>query len=511
MKLVIVGGGTAGWLTALYLNKIAPDYNITLIESEEIGILGAGEGSVPIFPYFLYNLGISEEEIIKETDATFKLGINFENWKGDGTKYMHGFGVDDKSLNFEEIVKSGNVISVGLTHNATNYTITNLIANDKKLDNSLITHLLSYNNKSPYLYIDDTFKKVVSYSYHFDASLMAKFLRKKAEQRGIKRIEGTVKDIQNDSDGNICSINLIEDITVSNIDFVFDCSGFKRLIIGKHYESEWISYENQLKVNCAIPFFLDKEDDIIQPHTDAIAMKYGWMWKIPLQSRYGCGYIFDKNYINVDEAKKEVEEMVGKEIKINKVIDFNAGRFKDVWIKNCISVGLSAGFTEPIEATSIWIAISQLTYLTKMNFTYPSDLFREEYNEYFNNFNDSILDFLYYHYLTDRNDTPFWKDYKKSTIIPKTLDKKLKTWKERTPNIFDRNIVETFPNISYIEVGIGLDNNLISKEIFKKENETYNLNGDFLRWMETYKYNVEQALKTSIDNKKLIEMIKKVS
>ena len=241
MKLVIVGGGTAGWLTALYLNKIAPDYNITLIESEEIGILGAGEGSVPIFPYFLYNLGISEEEIIKETDATFKLGINFDNWRGNGEKYMHGFGVEDKSLNFEEIVKSGNVISVGLTPNGTNYTITNLIANDEKLDNTLITHLLSYNNKSPYLYIDDTYKKVVSYSYHFDATLMANFLRKKAEQRGVKRIEGTVKDIQNDNEGNICSINLTDDITISNIDFVFDCSGFKRLIIGKHYESEWIS------------------------------------------------------------------------------------------------------------------------------------------------------------------------------------------------------------------------------------------------------------------------------
>jgi tryptophan halogenase len=510
MKLVIVGGGTAGWLTALYLNKIAPDYNITLIESEEIGILGAGEGSVPIFPYFLYNLGISEEEIIKETDATFKLGINFENWKGDGTKYMHGFGVDDKSLNFEEIVKSGNVTSVGLTPNGTNYTITNLIANGHNLDDSLITHLLSYNNKSPYLYIDNMFKKVVSYSYHFDATLMAKFLRKKAEERGVKRIEGVVTDFINNKEGNINSIKLVDDITISNIDFVFDCSGFKRLIIGKHYGSEWISYENQLKVNCAIPFFIEKEPDITKPHTDAIAMKYGWMWKIPLQSRYGCGYIFDKKYINVEEAKKEVEEMLGKEIKINKVIDFNAGRYKDVWIKNCISIGLSAGFTEPIEATSVWIAISQLSYLTKMNFTHPSDLLREEYNEYFNNFNDSILDFLYYHYLTERDDTPFWKEYKERTILPKTLEKKLKTWKERTPNIFDRNKVDTFPIISYIEVGVGLCETLIPKETFKKENETYLLDGDFSRWMETYRYNVEQAMKTSIDNKKLIEMIKNV-
>ncbi len=511
MKLVIVGGGTAGWLTALYLNKIAPDYNITLIESEEIGILGAGEGSVPIFPFFLYNLGIGEEEIIKETNATFKLGINFENWRGDGTKYMHGFGVDDKSLNFEEIVKSGNVVSVGLTNNGTNYTITYLIANGHKLDNSLITHLLSYNNKSPYLYIDNNFKKVVSYSYHFDATLMAKLLRKKAEERGVKRIEGVVTDFINDEEGNINTIKLVDDITLSNIDFVFDCSGFKRLIIGKHYGSEWISYENQLKVNCAIPFFLEKESDITKPHTDAIAMKYGWMWKIPLQNRYGCGYIFDKNYINVDEAKKEVEEMLGKEIKINKVIDFNAGRYKDVWIKNCISIGLSAGFTEPIEATSIWIAISQLSYLSKMNISNPSDLFREEYNNYFNDFNDSILDFLYYHYLTKRDDTPFWKEYRERTTIPKTLDKKLKIWKERTPNVFDRNKVETFPSISYIEVGVGLNDDLIPLDVFKKENEIYQLDGDFLKWMETYKFNVEQAFKTSIDNKKLIETIKDIS
>jgi hypothetical protein len=146
-----------------------------------------------------------------------------------------------------------------------------------------------------------------------------------------------------------------------------------------------------------------------------------------------------------------------------------------------------------------------------MNFTHPSDLFREEYNEYFNNFNDSILDFLYYHYLTERDDTLFWKEYKERTITPKTLEKKLKIWKERTPNIFDRNKVETFPIISYIEVGVGLNDNLIPLNVFKKENEIYNLNGDFLKWMETYKFNVEQAFKTSIDNKKLIEMIKKVS
>ena len=352
---------------------------------------------------------------------------------------------------------------------------------------------------------------MISYSYHFDATLMANFLRKKAEERGVKRIEGTVNDFINDKDGNINTIKLTDDITISNIDFVFDCSGFKRLIIGKHYEGEWISYENQLKVNCAIPFFLEKEPDIIKPYTDAIAMKYGWMWKIPLQSRYGCGYIFDKNYINENEAKKEVEEMLGQEIKINKIINFDAGRYKDVWIKNCISIGLSAGFTEPIEATSIWTAISQLSYLTKMNFTYPSEMFREEYNEYFGNFNDSVLDFLYYHYLTDRDDTPFWKDYKESTIIPKTLEKKLKKWKERTPNIFDKGIVETFPIISYIEVGLGLGDKLIPRETFKKENKTYLLDGDFSKWMETYKHNITQAMKTSIDNKKLIEMIKTVS
>jgi len=506
MNLIIVGGGTAGWLTALYLNRIAPDYNIILIESEEISILGAGEGSVPVFPYFLYNLGISEEEIIKETNATFKSGISFENWKGIGDKYMHGFAVEEPMLDFDKIVKSGSVLNVGLSSNATHYTITNLIANDKKLDNSLITHLLSYGNKSPYLSEGKEFKKVINYSYHFDAKLMALFLRKKAEQRSVKRIEGKVEEIISNEDGSIKGIKVNNQIYDS--DFVFDCTGFNRLIIGKHFNTEWVSYKDQLKINTAIPFFLPQETDHIKPYTQAIAMKYGWMWKIPLQDRYGCGYNFDSNYTSVDEAKKEVEEYLNQEIKINKVIEFEAGRYKNVWVKNCIALGLSAGFTEPIEATSIWTVMTQLYNLTKLNISNTTHHFKDEYNDYIGGFNDSILNFLYYHYLTERNDTDFWKDYQSTTITPKSLDKKLKIWKHRTPNIFDQDKIVTFPNISYIEVGLGTNDNLIPLEVFKKENQIYKLDEDFQSWMNTYNYNIKQAMNTSIDNKVIIELIK---
>jgi tryptophan 7-halogenase len=508
MKIVIVGGGTSGWLTALYVNKLIPNSKITLIESEDIGILGAGEGSVPIFPQFLNSLGILESDFIKNTNATFKIGIQFENWKNDGSSYFHPFHLASFSdVDTTIINKSGNSFEFGLPDIGIDYPLINFLSNGEDINEKMISHKLAYSNKSPYINDENGLQMLNQYSYHFDASLLAGYLRNVAKSKGVNRIVGEVSKINKDKSNNIVSV-VCGGIPIKS-DFVFDCSGFQRLIIGKEYGSNWVSYKDKLRVDSAIPFFLEQDSDYIKPYTEAIAMDYGWMWKIPLQNRYGCGYIFDSNYLDWDSAKSEVEKFVGKEIRINKKIKFDAGRFDKVWINNCISIGLSSGFTEPLEATAIWTVIEQLNHITKPAIELNNEFIRDEYNQYVAKFNDSVSDFLHFHYLTNKTNTPFWKSYQTSTNLSENLKRKLEAWKFRVPNDFDINgkDLEVFSLISWLYVGIGINDNLISIDTIKRENNSYNLNLLLKNWKEQYNKNMINVFSKSIDNKKLIDYI----
>jgi tryptophan halogenase len=508
MKVVIVGGGTAGWLSALYLNRLLPKSEITLIESEDIGILGAGEGSVPIFPQFLASLGINEADFIKKTNATFKVGIHFQNWKNDGSSYFHPFQLGNFTfLDTTHLTDSGNPMELGLPDLGVDYPLINFLANGESLNENIVSHKLAYSNKSPYIVEDGRLKMLNQYSYHFDAALLAKYLKDLAKSRGVQRVVGDVTKINKDGFGNITSV-VAEGITFKS-DFVFDCSGFHRLLIGKEYQSNWISYKDKLKVDRAIPFFLEQEDDYIKSYTEAIAMDYGWMWKIPLQNRYGCGYIFDSNYIDWEDAKKEVERFVGKPITINRQIEFNAGRFEKVWINNCISVGLSSGFTEPLEATAIWTIIEQLTHLSKTSLELNTQSIRDEYNEYVGKFNDSISDFLHFHYLTNKTNTPFWKDYQSTTKISERTQKKIKMWADRVPNDFDSKAgnLEVFSIISWIYVAVGISENILPIDVIKKENESYNLDKVIQLWIGGYRENFNKVMKRTIDHKKFVDSI----
>ena len=454
-NVCIVGGGAAGWLTALYVNKISPKTKITLIESETIGILGAGEGSVPTLTEFLRFLDINESEFILETNATHKLGILFDNWNGDGKDYFHSFGVLHQKLNYS-YDDDGELINefVGL-----------LYQTDSTFLMGEISEQLARKNKSPLIDGDvDGSSQIANYSYHFDAHLVSKFLRKKAEERGIIRVEGIVKNFIQDSDSNIRVIELND--KKIECDFVFDCSGFKRLIIGNLFKSPWKSYTNQLKVNTAIAFQLPQFDEKIEPYTKAVCMKNGWMWQIPLQNRIGCGYIFDKNYISENEAKLEVEELLGHPIQVVNTIKFDAGAYRKVWIKNCLAIGLSSAFTEPIEATSIFNAITQLWVLN--------------------------------HDLMNRDDSEFWKQYLKTTQVPESLQKLLDSWDKKPINIshFSK---DPFTLPSWLQVGFGLD--LFKKNVFIDELKKINVirmykHIDYLKkWGDT-------IMKHSIDEKK---------
>jgi tryptophan halogenase len=485
-------------LTSLYVKQLFPQSNIIQIESSDVGILGAGEGSVPILPSFLRALKIDESDFIKKTKATFKLGINFENWSGDGKSYFHPFSPTITTLQYNNVTKEM-PISGGLPNDVFSPFLINAIANEKSLDSVIPSSKLALENKSPYFYQDGLKKQSVGYSYHFDARLTADYLRNIGVNRGINLIDGVVSKFE--KSGEDVSNIILENGLKIPCDFIFDCSGFARLIIGKEYETKWISYDKHLTVNSAVPFFLPQSSDHIKPYTRAIAMKYGWMWQIPLQHRWGCGYIFDDRYINSDEAKKEVEEYLGHPIESNRTFKFNAGRYENVWVNNCVAIGLSGGFIEPLEATSIMVSILGLSSLDPITLKNRESSMVKEYNEYMGAINDEIVSFLYYHYITKRDDSKFWKNYQNNTQLPEKLCGLLSKWvnraiAERDQYAFSPSKVFSLDN--WVAVGVG--NGIIKKDLYKKYNEELMLDKRLALFIANFNTNLENISNKSTDH-----------
>lgn len=357
MIVTIVGGGTAGWLTAFYIKNFYTDYEVNLIESTKMGILGAGEGGTPNLNYVLINLfKFNEEEFLSSVNGTKKYGIIFDKWSSDSEhSFIHGFG------------------SGGLE--------------DQN-----------------------------SYSYHFDARLFAEYMKKKSLSIGVNHIDNEISDFE--LDNNKINNILLKDGTNIKTNFVFDCSGFNRLIIGKLYKTKWNSYEDELLVNSAIPFFINEPNTNLNQKTTAEAMPYGWMWKIPLQNRWGCGYLYNDRIIDDEYIENEILKLYGdRDIKINKKIKFNAGSYENVWVENCIAIGLSSGFLEPLEATSIMTIIYQLRMLPK---DLNNNMGRDSYNYFVNNINLQNMMFIRHHYNCSRNDSVFWSEYKNKPL-PKLM------------------------------------------------------------------------------------------
>jgi tryptophan halogenase len=410
-KIVIIGGGTAGWLTALVVNKFWKNTEVTLIASSEIGILGAGEGSTPNFSDILRSLNINQNDFFLKTGSTVKEGIKFLNWTEEGSVAFHGFGTPDTNPFFQ---------------------------------------------KKP---------------FHFDASLVAKYFKKIAIDRGVKWIDGKVININNTNE-TILNLEL-QDGTIIDLDFVFDCSGFYKIIIDKVHKENWISYSDYLIMNKAFGFFLPQTNKYTINDTQLThltSMKHGWMWQVPLQHRWGCGYVFNDNYISVDEAKKEVEETLGYEIKIQKVFDFNPGRYERSWIGNSISVGLSYGFLEPLEATSLMSIIMQLKKLIEIDF---DNNFKNDYNLACSEVLEQNMLFTRYHYLCERDDTQFWKDCVAMPIpikLKKIIDSKNNLIPISNNDLIKMlNLTNTKPHeITFFPYSYNVIN-LKNKKIIKKE------------------------------------------
>jgi tryptophan halogenase len=485
-------------LTALYVeNMYREEANITLIESEEIGILGAGEGTVPLFIHTLRELYLDIYDFLVECNATHKIGISFENWNGDGKRYMHDF---QRSYMFDVT----NPTSIAQTDDDSVQREYNgyLIKNGIDPYEYSVSKQLAYSNKSPILKDGD---EPAGYSFHFDARLTAQYFRKVAEQRGVIRIEGKTKDFNLDMKGSISAV-VMEDGTKYKSDFLFDCTGFSRLIIGKLFGTKWKTYQDKLTVNTAIPFFLPQSETEIKPYTKAIAMKYGWMWQIPLQNRWGCGYIFDDEFIDYNGAKKEVEEFLGRPIEVNKVIQFAAGRFTDVWVNNVIAIGLSAGFTEPLEATSIMTAIAGLRELSKDVLDNYNEKEIKKFNDFMASYNDEIVDFLQFHYITKRTDTPFWEYYTKYAPLSENLSKIVHSYFETGDFEVPEENAMVFSKSNYLEVGYGL--NFFSNEYFKNMYDKFEMKEKIEEVHHQTAEIVGNAMANSFTEKEFLHLVK---
>jgi tryptophan halogenase len=429
-KITVLGGGTVGWLTALMVKEHYPAYDVTLIENSEIGVLGAGEGTVPNILDIFDTIRIPLSDLIRECSATIKVGNKFSNWCGDSSEYFLPFDVTHPNLSLTN--------KVALTHIQYPF-LTACVANNQSVDDILFTAKLAEQNKVPYLHTpkDDTtdplgnFTKLATIALHLDARKLAVYLRKIAEVRGITRIDGNYVSAELSEQGNITQLNL-EDGRHIQSDFVFDCSGFARLLIGKLFKTEWISYSKYFPQNTAVPFFIPHDNTNVKSYTQSRGMKYGWMWRVDVQDRSGCGYVFDSTLITPEQALAEVEEVLGHPVTSPKTFTFNAGIYKTSIVNNCMAMGLSSGFIEPLEATAIWQNMTMLTEFLMHDGinNYNSKQFLKSFNQLYDQMNLEILEFIQGHYVTPRADTEFWKKIRYDVPMLPSLQEKIEYLQE---------------------------------------------------------------------------------
>ena len=461
MKIVIVGGGTAGWLAALMISKIRPEHTVTCIESSKIGIIGAGEGSTGsltnIVQNVMWDFGIDEQDFIKECDATIKLGIKHIGWNEDPSKFYIG-PIDGTPTSND---RCDIVFQHALGYREQDYL-------------HLATELgyKIHHNKNSFV------EPAGNHAYHFDAHKVGQYFKKISNT--VTHIDSEVEQVQlNSESGYVDSVKLSNGNTVEG-DMFIDASGFNQVLM-KAVGGKWKSYKENLPVNSALPFLLPYEDDeIIEPVTNAWAQNNGWCWQIPTKNRRGCGYVFCDDFVTPDQAHAELEQTIGRKVDPIRHIKFDSGRQETLWIKNVLSIGLCAAFAEPLEATSIHTTIMQLKH-----FIYGSlGATREqtcnegtvqEYNKTNGHLYDTMKDFLVAHYTCGRKDTEFWKYINSGATSTDFVRSIHEVCKHRVPNttLFPRQEGSAgWPLWSYVLAGTGaLTSEVAEKEVMFNNDE----------------------------------------
>jgi len=443
--IVIVGGGTAGWMTAAALAKtLGPHYSIRLVESEEIGIVGVGEATVPHLSLFNKLLEIDEAEFVRKTQGTFKLGIQFRDWARIGDCYIHGFGtmigIDLGMLPFHQYwikaFKAGKAQDIGA------YTLNTAAAPLGKFMTSAVD--------AP----ANTPLADIAHAYHFDAGLYAQYLRRYAEGRGVRRTEGKiVQTILRPDDGFVEAVVLDGGERIGG-DLFIDCSGFRGLLIEQALHTGYEDWTHWLPCDRALAVPCEKVGPPT-PYTRSTARGAGWQWRIPLQHRTGNGYVYSSNCISDDEAAATLlRNLDGRALADPRPLRFTTGMRKKFWNRNVVAIGLSSGFMEPLESTSIYLIQSGIA---RLGLLFPDRDFSptliDRYNAQAAFEFERIRDFLILHYCaTERNDTPFW-DYCRTMQIPETLQGHIRLF--RDSGRFFRNADEMFGLVSWVEVMLG--------------------------------------------------------
>lgn len=419
--ICILGGGTAGWMTAAALsNKFsALGLKIKLIESDQIGTVGVGEATLPHIRFFNETLGIDERTFMRETEATFKLGIEFCDWGKIGDHYIHPFGdygIPIDRLDFHQAWLR--LREAGLASRIDDYSYPILAAEQGRF-------------QMPKGDIDQIGSNF-GYAYQFDSSLYAKFLRRYAERNGVHRIEGKVVDTQLNSETGFVEQVKLESGDSIAADLFVDCSGFRGILIEQAMATGYDDWSEWLPCNRAVAAPCEARGELL-PYTRATARTAGWQWRIPLQHRTGNGYVYWNEFISDDEAAHQLmSTLEGPALAEPKQLFFKTGRRKKFWNKNVVSIGLSGGFLEPLESTSIHLIQEGITALVEF---FPqrevSALDAEEYNAQMGLNYERVRDFLLLHYVaTQRDDSPMWRYFREMTL-PDSLQEKITAWKTR--------------------------------------------------------------------------------
>ena len=442
-NIVVVGGGSAGWMTAAALSSLVDpkDVTVTVVESDQIGVIGVGEATIPDILDFNRRLGIDEAEFMRATQATFKLGIEFADWGRKGDRYIHPFGahgVDMKGVDFHQYWLRSR--DAGNTNAIEHYCLSAVAAMHNKFampaqdPRSLLSHL--------------------RYAYHFDAALYAHFLQRYAEARGVRRVEGKIVDVlQTPETGYVTGLKLDSEAVIGG-DLFFDCSGFRALLLDQTLGVPLVDWRHWLPCDAALAVPC-RHAGPLTPYTRSTAKAAGWQWRIPTQRRTGNGHIYCRAFMGDDEAASVLlGGLDGEALAEPRQIRFTTGHRRNFWEKNCIAVGLAAGFVEPLESTSIYlIQMGIRRFISLFPDAAMPEVVRAEYNRLMTEAFEHVRDFIILHYkATERNDTPFW-DYCRTMDIPDSLQRKIALFR-RAGRVF-RYEEELFTRPSWVAVFLG--------------------------------------------------------
>jgi tryptophan halogenase len=438
-RVVIAGGGTAGWMVAALMSRIlGKGLDIRLVESEEIGTVGVGEATIPTLLTYHQLLGINEQEFMAATQATFKLGIQFEGWRDVGQDYVHSFGLTGKdhwTAGFQHFwLAAQQRGQARVPHGAYGDHCLELRAGVE----NRFAHLP---------------RNGLNYAFHLDASRYAVFLRGISEGYGVKRIEGRIDQVLQHGSGDIRALRLADGSEVEG-DFFVDCTGFRSLLLGQTLGVGFEDWSHWLPCDSAVAVQTESVGEPV-PYTRSIAHPFGWQWRIPLQHRVGNGLVFASKYLGDDEAKATLlQHIIGAPLMQPRVLKFTPGQRDVTWQRNCVGIGLASGFLEPLESTSIHLiqrGITRLMQSFPAGGIHQTDI--DEYNRQTRDEIEHIRDFIILHYkVTNRRDAPLWRECAEMDV-PASLAHRIRMFRD-TARVF-KAPHELFGENSWIQVMLG--------------------------------------------------------